>query len=207
MLSRLVIVSSLLQFVIVRHLSLLRRIFTPVISGTAIMLLSATIMPVVLGLLDEVPAGTPPVASPAVAAVTLVVVVGLALRGSLRWQSWSPLIGILSGCGLAAMFDLFDTGRVVDAAWVGSPGPAWPGLELAPGPKFWALVPAFLVVTLISSIKTVAAGISLQQISRRHPRATEYRIVQRALNTEGIGSLLSGITGTMSNPPDPSGFR
>ena len=41
----LVVVSSLFQFALAVRLSLLRRIFTPVASGTVIMLIAATVMP------------------------------------------------------------------------------------------------------------------------------------------------------------------
>ena len=43
----LVVISSLFQFLLAARLSLLRRIFTPVVSGTVIMLIAATVMPIV----------------------------------------------------------------------------------------------------------------------------------------------------------------
>ena len=205
LLSSLIVAASLFQFVLAKRLSLARRIITPVTSGTVIMLIAATIMPIVLGLLEDVPSGTPPAAAPATAAVTLAVVVALALRGSPALQSWSPFIGILAGCAVAVFFGLYDFRRVGDASWIGIPELAWPGLDLMPGEQFWALLPAFILVTLISSIKTVAANVSVQQVSWRKPRATDFRIVQRSLNTEGVGRLLSGLAGTMPSTPDPSG--
>ena len=205
MLSSLIVVSSLLQFALVPHLSLLRRIITPVISGTVIMLIAASIMPIVFGLLEDAPDATSSAAVLGTSAVTLIVVVALALRGSSAWQPWSPLIGILAGCVTATLFGLYD-GRVVTAAsWVGIPPLAWPGLDLTPGVEFWVLLPTFLLVTLISAVKTVAAGVAVQQVSWRIPRATDFRIVQRALNTEAVGRVLSGLIGTMPNTPDPSG--
>ena len=42
----LVVISSLFQFLLAARLSLLRRIFTPVVSGTVIMLIAATVMPI-----------------------------------------------------------------------------------------------------------------------------------------------------------------
>ena len=42
----LVVISSLFQFLRAARLSLLRRIFTPVVSGTVIMLIAATVMPI-----------------------------------------------------------------------------------------------------------------------------------------------------------------
>ena len=42
----LVVISSLFQFLLAARLSLLRRIFTPVVSGTVIMLIAATVLPI-----------------------------------------------------------------------------------------------------------------------------------------------------------------
>ncbi len=51
----LVVISSLFQFLLAARLSLLRRIFTPVVSGTVIMLIAATVMPIVFDTLGQVP--------------------------------------------------------------------------------------------------------------------------------------------------------
>ena len=43
--ANLIVVSSLFQFLLAARLSLLRRIFTPVVTGSVIMLIAATVMP------------------------------------------------------------------------------------------------------------------------------------------------------------------
>ncbi len=73
---------------------------------------------------------------------------------------------------------------------------AWPGLDLRPGAGFWALLPVFVIVSLVVAIKTSSDGVVIQKVSRRRPRATDFRLVQGALNTNGLGTLLSGIAGT-----------
>ena len=54
----------------------------------------------------------------------------------------------------------------------------------------------FLVVSLISAVKTIGGGIALQQVSWQRERATDFRRVQGAVNANGAGTLLSGIAGT-----------
>ena len=76
----LVVVSSLFQFLMANRLSWLRRVFTPVVAGTVIMLIAATVMPLIFGSLTDVPVGTPEAAAPTAALVTLLVVGGLILR-------------------------------------------------------------------------------------------------------------------------------
>ena len=195
----LIVISSLFQFLLAARLSLLRRIFTPVVSGTVIMLIAATVMPIVFGSLTDVPEGTAAAAPPVAAIVTLVVVAALVLRGPPSLRLWSPLIGIVIGCAVAAPFGMYDVQKVLDAPWVGVPVGSWPGFELTPGAEFWALLPAFAMVTLVGAIETIGDGVAIQRVSRRAPRATDFRVVQGALNADGVGNLLSGIAGTMPN--------
>ena len=195
----LIVVSSLVQFVLAARLSLLRRIFTPVVSGTVIMLIPVTVAPIVFDTLKDVPDGTSPAAAPTAALATLVTVAALVLRASPAWRLWSPLIGIVVGCVVAAFYGLYDVEQVLDASWVGIPLSAWPGFDLTPGVEFWALLPAFVVVTIVGAIETIGDGVAIQRVSQRRPRATDFRVVQGALNADGVGNLLSGIGGTLPN--------
>ncbi len=197
MMATLVVVSSLFQFILAAWLPLLRRIITPVVSGTVIMLIAFTIVPIALELLDDVPEDTPSIAAPCIAAVTLVVATALALRASGAWRLWSPLIGILAGCAVAAIFGAYDFQRVVEAPWIGIPQGEWQGLDLTPSVEFWALLPVFVIVTLMLAINSISDGIVIQAASRRQPQATDFRVVQGTLNANGVGVLLSGIAGTL----------
>ena len=195
----LVVISALFQFALAARLSVLRRIFTPVVSGTVIMLIAATVMPIVFDMLAEVPDGTPSAASPLAALATTAIVVALVLRGSPSLRLWSPVVGIVVGCAVAAPFGLYDVQYVKDAPWIGIPFGAWPGLDFTPGVEFWALLPAFIMVTLVGAIETIGDGVAIQRVSRRRPQATNYRVVQGALNADGLGNFLSGIAGTLPN--------
>ena len=76
LLALLVAVSSLFQVAVAARLSVLRRIFTPAIAGTVLMLIPVSIMPPVLGALGQVPEGVPPEAAAFTAFVTLAVIAG-----------------------------------------------------------------------------------------------------------------------------------
>ena len=198
LLASLVIVSSLVQFALARWLPLLRRVLTPVVSGTALMLIAVTVMAVAVERLREVPEGAAPAAGPAVAAVTLAVAVMLAMRAPGIWRLWAPLIGVVSGCAAAAILGLYDPQRLFDSHWLYLPDFAvWPGFDLRPGAEFWTLLPAFLIVSLVTGIKVGGDGVVIQAVSRLRPQATDFRIVQAAVNTNGLGALLSGIAGTL----------
>ena len=199
MMASLIVVSSLFQFALAARLSLLRRIFTPTVAGTVIMLIAATVMPLVFDMLTEVPDDASSAAAPATALATLAVTAALVLRAPPGLRLWSPLIGIVAGCSVAAFFGLYNAQQVLEAPWIGVPLGSWPGLDLTPGPEFWALLPAFVVVTLVGAIETIGDGVAIQRVSRRRPRATDFRVVQGALNADGVGNLLSGIAGAPPN--------
>ena len=199
LMASLVVASSLFQFALAARLSLLRRIITPIVSGTVIMLIAVTVMPIVFDLLADVPEGTRSGAAPAAAAATLAVLLVLALRAPVAWRLWAPLIGVVVGCAVAALFGLYDIQPVLKARWIGLPDNVWPGLDLTFRAEFWALLPAFVVVTLVGAIETIGDGVAIQRVSRRQPQATDFRLVQGALNADGVGNLLSGLIGTPPN--------
>ena len=197
LLASLTVVASLFYLVLAFWLPLLRRVVTPVVTGTVLMMIAATILPVALDRLDEVPSGASKAAGPTAALVTLVVFAVLLLRASGVWRLWSPLIGIATGSVVAALFGAYEINSVSDAAWVGIPeSSGFPGFDLTPGPSFWSLLPAFVVVTLAGGIKNVSDSVAIQQASRRQPRVPDFRLAQGSLNTNGLGILASGILGT-----------
>ncbi|MDE2907010.1 MAG: hypothetical protein OXQ28_13130, partial [Acidobacteriota bacterium] len=196
-LASLIVVSSLFQFAMAAWLPFLRRIVTPIVSGTALMLIAVAVMPIAVGRLTDVPTGAPEGGGLIAAGVTLAVATGMVLRASGVWRLWAPLSGILAGCAAALFFGLYDLRPVAEASWLDVPDvAAWPGIDLAPDARFWALLPVFAIVSVVAAIKTSSDGAVIQQASARKPRATDFRLVQGALNASGVGILLSGIAVT-----------
>ncbi len=199
MLATLVALSSLGQFSLSVNLSFLRRILTPTVAGTVIMLIPVTVMPIIFDMLAETPDEWDPSAAPVSALVTIlaIVVIALKARGGLRL--WAPVIGIAAGSATAGFYGLYDLDLVREASWAGLPAGSWPGLDLSFGPTFWALLPAFGFVTLIGAIETVGDSVAIQQVSWRRPRAIDYRAVQGAVAADAVGNLLSGLAATVPN--------
>ena len=199
LLATLIFISSLFQFALATRLSLLRRIITPVVSGTVVALIAVTIMPIAFQMVSAVPQGASPAAAPVSATATLVAIATLALRASGVWRLWAPVIGIAVGCVVASFFGLYDVARVVEADWVGMPTSGWPGFDLSFGSEFWVLLPAFVFVTLVGAIETIGDSVAIQRVSWRTPRAVDFRTVQGAVNADGLGNLLSGLASTVPN--------
>ena len=200
-LTTLVLVAAAVQLAISKWLFILRRIVTPTVGGTVMMILSITLASVIFALLDDA-SEAEPVAAPLTALATLTVVTALTLRGSALLRLWGPVVGIVIGCLVAAALGIYDVERVLRAPWVGLPG-EWPGLGLDFGIHFWTLLPAFLFLGVINSIQANGASIALQRVSWRENRAVDFRQVQGALAGGGVTNLLAGIAGTVPNIINP----
>ncbi len=199
MLATMVFISSLFQFALSERLSLFRRVLTPTVAGTVIMLIAVTVMPIVFNMLKEAPKGAPALAAPLSALVTVLAIVGIALKVTGALRLWAPVVGVVAGSLVAGYFGIYDTSLVAGAAWIGLPVGEWPGMVLGFGPVFWTLLPGFVFVTLIGAIETVGDAAAIQRVSWRRPRAVDFRAVQGAVAADGVGNLLSGLLATVPN--------
>ncbi len=202
LLAILVVVSSLVQFLFSARLSFFRRLITPTVGGTVIMLIAVNLFPITTNMLAEVPAGVDPasLSRPLVAFtafVVTIVLVSLYARGAARL--WAPLFGIVAGTLVAAPTGMLNWTPVLDAAWFGLPRTGWPGLDLSFDARFLGLLIPFIIVTIIGAIETYGHAIAIQRVSHRTAAPVDFKVVQRALNADGVGNLLSGLAGTVPN--------
>lgn len=206
LLAVLVIASGLFQLGLAARLVLLRRIITPVVSGTLVALISVTVMPMGFALLTAVPAQAPEAAAPTVTLVTAATVLGLMLRAPRILRAWTPVLALALGCVVAGFFGILDLTPVREAGWFGIPAAALPGLDVRFDSNFWLLLPAFLFVTLVITVRQVSDAIVMQRLSRREQKATDFRRVQGAVAACGAGTLLSGVAGVLPIWPYPAGI-
>ena len=204
MLATLVVISSLFQFALSARLSLFRRILTPTVTGTVIMLIPVTVMTTVFDMLTDVPDGRSVLAAPLSAFVTILVIAAITLKATGTLRLWAPIIGVVTGSVTAGFFGLYDVDLVVEASWIGFPMGGWPGFGLDFGPVFWALLPAFVLAALIDTILMISNSLAIQRVSWRRPRAVDFRSVQGTVAAAGIGNLLCGLAGTVPNTTAPS---
>ena len=197
----LVVVTAIAQIVISKWLFILRRVVTPTVGGTVMMILSITLASVVPRLLHGV-SSEDSVGAHLTALATLGVISALILRGSAVLRLWGPVLGIIAGCVVGAAFGLYDVERVLQAQWVGLPS-EWPGLGLDFGIPFWTLLPAFLFLSMVISIQANGESITLQRVAWREERAVDFRQVQGTLSGAGVTNLLAGVAGTVPNIINP----
>ena len=199
LLATLVVVSSLVPLALSTRLWFLRRILTPTVTGTVIMLIPVTVMSHVFEMLKDVPDEVPAMAAPLSALATLLVIAGCVLKGTGAWRLWAPVIGVVAGSAVAGVFGFYDVHRVAEASWIGLPQGTWPGFDLEFSTVFWTLLPAFVLVALIDTMQTISASIAIQHVSWRRPRAVDFRAVQGAVAAAGVAKLFSGLSGTVPN--------
>ncbi len=179
LLGTLVVAAALCQLILASRLALLRRIITPVVSGTLTALVAVTVMPMAFAMLTRVPERAPAAAAPTITVVTFLAVVGLMLRGPRFVRAWTPVLGMGAGC--------------ITAATV--------GLDLGFGANFWVLLPGFLFVTFVITVRQVSDSVRMQRLSRREPKAIDFRRVQGGVAACGAGTLAAGFAGVL--PPWP----
>ena len=203
LLATLVVISSFVPLVLSWRLSLFQRFLTPAIAGTIIMLIPITIMPAIFNLLSA--PGAPALAAPLSALVTLLIIGGITLKATGVLRLWGPVIGVVAGSVIGGFFGLYEFDRITAASWIGLPANEWPGFDLDFGPAFWALLPAFLLVAVVSSIRTISSSVAIQRISWRKSRAVDFRAVEGAMTVDGISNLISGLVGTIPNTANTLG--
>ena len=199
LLASLVVVSTLLQAVLTLRLASLRRIFTQTVSGIVIMLVAVSAVPFIVsrGVVPPEGESTMFFLAPGMAALAAGVL--MSLNDAPASRMWVLPASVAVGLIVAVPMGLFDTDIVAAAPWVNPlPDYAWPGLELTFNADFWALLPVFLLVNLTAFMKVVGDLSVIHRASYRNQSAIDFRTVQGGLNVYGVGTLLSGLLGTLT---------
>ncbi len=191
---------ALSTFSFTRCLPLLRRVLTPAVGGTVLMLMALSVGPVIWRLLlkpaggAELTGGDGLVFLVTLVSITLILIFA---KGMLRL--WAPLIGVIAGTAMAAAIGHVDVSRIMAAPWIGLPGSSWPGISVTWSVEFCSLLPAFVLISLVGCMETYADGISVQRIAHRRHLPINFRAVQGAINADGLGSMIAGALGTVPN--------
>ena len=204
-LASLILVSGVFQILLSLRLSLLRKLVTPAFSGTVLILLVITVIPVVFGSINDVPEDASAAAGPVCILVTFVVIVGLLLKGSAVWRVWASLIGIVAGAIAGIGFGIFDFGPVREATVAGLPLDGWPGFGFDFGSAFWSLLPAFLFLSAIAVLQGNSVAMATQRVSWRESRAIDYRKVQGTTACSGLGNLAACFAAVLPVTTGPRG--
>ena len=193
-------VGAFATFAFTRWLPMLRAVLTPAVGGTVLMLMALSVGPVVWKMLSKpLPGAELSAPHGFVFLLTLAVITLILLFGKGMVRLWAPLIGVGLGTLAATWFGHLDVSKVIAAPWFGIPGEGWPGIDLSFDARFWSLLPAFALLSLVGCMETYADGVSVQRMSRRKERPIDFRSVQGAINADGTGSIFAALLGTVPN--------
>ena len=200
LMATLVCTASLFTFLFTWKMGALRRVLTPAVGGTVLMLMSLSVAPVVWNMFKKVPPEFAGTGTPAlILCSTLLPIIGVSLFAKDMIRLWAPLLGVVVGSAVAWSQGLIDTTAIAAAPWIGLPKADWPGLSMNLDANFWALLPAFILITMVGCIETYADGLAVQRASYRETKPIDFRAVQGAINADGVGSFVAGLIGTVPN--------
>ena len=206
----LVVITGLLQILVGMRLSSLRRIISPSFTTTIVLLACISVVPVFVRAIDDVSGARFAFAVPAcvlIMATTSYLVARLA-PSSLR--PWAAPAGLAVGTVTAIVYDIYRLDIVREAAWIGLPTVGWnvlgAGIEdsLFNG-TFFSLLLSFLILSLVLLVRTNTVSLIAQYASKQQTKSLDLREVQRANSRLGLGSVLSGLGGSMPLSYSPVG--
>ena len=211
-LAALVAVTGLFQVLVGMRLSGLRRLITPVVSGTLLVLSIMSLVPVLAKAVEGEREGGRGAGILVCMLVALAVMVAVDRRGRGALQLWAAPVGMVLGIVAAMGFGLYDFDKVRAAPWFGLPAGGWrlfgPQVGDDPfGPAFFTLLPSFLMLGLVILIRTHGASILTQFVSWRRLLSIDFREVQRANTRLGLGSIACGLAGSLPVSASPQGIR
>ena len=195
LLASLIVVSTLLQLVLTIRLASLRRIFTPAVTGTVIMLVAVSAVPFIVSV-TVVPPEDASVAlflAPGLVALTTGILVSL--LGTPLARMWVLPITVATGLIVAVPLGFYDVTAVTETPWLSFPDLSRIEFGLAFGAEFWALLPVFAIVNLTGFMKSVGDLSVIYGASYREPVALDFRVVQGGLNVTAAGTFICGLLG------------
>ena len=204
-LAALVMVSGLFQIVIGMRLSRLRRLISPTINGTLLILSCISLTPVLFRSLIQTQSDHSPLTVLICMATTTATILSMQKLGPRSWRIWAGPAGIVVGMITSMILGIYDYAVIQQAAWVGIPSNnAWKW-DQDTSTTFLTLLPSFLLLAFMNLGKTNNLSIFTQFVSWKQLHSVDFRDIQKANNSIGLGSVLSGIAGSMPIALSPLG--
>ena len=190
------VIMGLFQVGVSRIIRRIRILFPVEITGLIVTLLIFTIInyaiPNFIGL-DSSGQSRPVVFL--VSVLTLAVIIVMHVWGSQRMREYSIIAGILFGYAASYFLDLIPAEQI--AKFIQTPWIALPNLDHVGFAVDLTLLPPFLIAAFCASIKTVGNLTTCQKVNDEGWKRLDVGSVGSGLLAEGIGTMISGVMGTM----------
>ena len=199
------IAAGLIEIVFARVLHRLAFLFPAQITGLVVFMVALSLVPVgSSNFLHVAYAGEPiQLISLLIAAVTLLVMVGINIWGARRLKLYGLLIGLVVGYALSAVAGLIDPVRYHNvglAPWIGLPDYA--GFTQV---SFdWSLLPAFAIVSICGALKSFGNLVMCEKVNDDAWTRPDIRRIGGGLVADGIAVTLSGLLGGVASDTSAS---
>lgn len=181
------IMGSFIEIFLSRFIKPLRKFFPPIVTGTVVMLIGLTLLPVSIdwaaGGYGAADYGS--VKNVTIAFVVMVVIMLLNRYGKGMVSSASVIIGLVFGYIICLPFGMLDFSAIENAKWFAFPMPFKYGITF----HFSAFV-AFITAYLVTTVETVGC---LFAVGEAAGTELESEDISRGVLADGVGSFIAGI--------------
>ncbi|WP_432662771.1 nucleobase:cation symporter-2 family protein [Wukongibacter baidiensis] len=180
------ILGSFVEIILSRFIKPLRRFFPPIVTGTVVMLIGLTLLPVSI---DWAAGGygAPDYGSltnVAVSVSVMVVIMMLNRYAKGIFSSAAVILGLIFGYIISYPLGLLDFTPIKDAGWLAIPTPFKYGITFS----LTAVIP-FVTAYLVTTIETVGCLMAIGEASDKELSSEE---ISAGILADGVGSFIAG---------------
>ncbi len=201
LLGTMTILSAPLETIVAYLIRYVRKIFTPALGGTVIMLVAMLLIPLSFSMWSG-ESGDSLFCSPAYffSGLTPVLIIFGSYLSDRKWvRLWSAIFGVAAGILVAYFFGITDFSQLGQYSYFALPRSGFPGLEFHLSWRHFPLFITFLMATLTSTIETFGDTVALQTVSERNFSKINYDRIQGGMYVDTVGSILGGAAGVTAN--------
>jgi NCS2 family nucleobase:cation symporter-2 len=180
------ILGSFIEIILSRFIKPLQKFFPPIVTGTVVMLIGLTLLPVSMdwaaGGFGSPDYGS--VTNVSVAMAVMIVIMLLNRYGKGILSSGAVIIGLIFGYVISYPLGMLDFSPIASAGWIAIPTPFKFGITFS----LAAVIP-FITAYLVTTIETVGCLIAVGEASGKEMTMDD---VSSGVLADGIGSFIAG---------------
>lgn len=187
------IAGSFIEIALSRFIKPLRRFFPPVVTGTVVMLIGLTLLPVAIdwaaGGYGAPDYGSVRNVSIALSVMTVIMLLNRYAKGFL--SSAAVIIGLIFGYLICIPFGMLDMSPIAKAGWFEVPTIFKYGVKFSMGGFF-----AFFTAYLVTTVETVGCLFAIGEASGKELDSED---ISKGILADGVGSLIAGFVNAGPN--------
>ena len=184
--------------VFARYAHYFRRILRPAVMGTLLMLVAMSLAQAVWRIaLQASPEGAAAWTNLTATAITFVSIVSIFILAQGRIRTFAPLAGLLIGIGFVYFSGVMPRDGLDEERLLGIPAYPLDFTRLSIDGMFFALLPAFLILQIVTAMESFSCSRLAQSLSYRKSVRPDQRVGQGAVLANGMGTLAAAALGSL----------